>query len=707
MERSKIARIVALTILCSLVITLFPIGNTYAEPAQQDQEKTIANDPFLPGNPIDSPFFQKYPPDKFIIDGVPADDDDFSTNLYEFTNDCLDTVFYGYMWLVEFGIRLVNWAFDMGIADQLISIVQEVIPLLKTTVWDKFWYLMFAAGFLGMVLLFGRGEDRNAFNVFVSMFTILCLAPVFFTFWPGFMKQVNEVVTYTSGKILSQMVEVPTVESNGNRSLAFKQPEDNNDLTRSPLDPNITWVHSEELNHMVEIRRSIHAVDDSLWKAFVYEPYLTINFGDRELGEKYFDALMSKGTNVDERREYLEKVGGIQDGKTDNEQFQIFTADGVKKRMKYLFSSTMLALLPLFTMAVFSFVVLFWTLFAIGLALLMVVHFLLSFWPGYGLSNTAHYLYRTIAALVMKVFYSIILAVFLRVWIAFNDPTKFPGLNLGGKVILLFLTLWAFWKAVIDLREKVTQVRGLFGGQSRLDAGFNELEFAKGKLATAGHVAMRRAQYQLAKRKLGKKNLSRARLQPKKPSNAPSTAKKVFERFGPKQAQLQSNLSQGARDVFTKMRQQTVKGEDGKTRKLNPMKASDRDLYAEMRPEYKAELHELGQWLDNPTNFQFHEVPDVEDGKILPPAPPKAGTPEYLIWKKNPELQKQWDLYTQVKRDLHDKAYLKYKKRLTKYENNLLLRMTTKRPRFDEFRPSKRKIAKEYRKRMEKGKESA
>jgi hypothetical protein len=686
MERSRIALLICAVLL--IVAVLIPTV-TYAEPVQ---EKTIANDPFLPGNPIDSPFFTKYPPDKFILDAVPADDDDFSTNLYVLTNDFLDDVFYFYMWFCELGIRLVNWAFDIGIAEQLIGIVEEVIPLLKTSVWDQYWYVLFAAGFLGMVFLFGRGEDRSAFNVFVSMFTILCLAPVIFTFWPGFMKQVNEVATYTSGQVLTQMVEVPTLNENGNRSLVFKEQGSSSGR----------WFRSEKLNRMVEIRKSIHAVDDSLWKAFVYEPYLTLNFGDRALGEKHFEALMSKGTNKNERRVYLEKQGGIDsDGIAKNKQFEIFTADGVKKRMKYVFSATLLSFLPVFALTAFSFVVIYWTLLAVGRAVLMVVHFLLSFWPGYGVSNAAHYLYSTIAALLMKIFYSIVLAVFLRIWIAFNDPGRFPGLNLGGKVILIFLTLWAFWRAVVELREKVMQVRGIFGGQSRLDVGANEMEMVKSRLATAGHVGMRRAQFQLAKSVPRKLSLSKAKKQVVKGyGNVVDMAERI--NIGkPQQAELNSNLSQEARDVYEKMINTTAKDSDGRIRKLNPRKPSDRREFMKMRPEFKAELHELSKWFENSANLKFDQLPDIENGKVLPPPPPKAGTPEYLIWKENPQLQKQWNMYTQVKRDLHDQAYEEYKKKRTKYENNLFLRMTTKRPRFDQFRPTLRQVAKEYKKRVE------
>jgi hypothetical protein len=666
MEKS---RITSLTLIAVLLLFCFIPLETFAEPAE---------DPFLPGGEIDSPFYTKYPPDKFILDAVPADNNDFSTNLYIFTNNLLDSAFYLYMWLVEFGIRLVNWVFDIDLGNQLIAIVEEVMPLLRSSVWDEFWYLAFSIGFLGMVILFGRGDNRSSFNVFVALFTIICLAPVFFKFWPGIMKQVNEVATYTSGKILNQMIETPDEKQN------ISPLKQNN---RSP------WIQSENLHRRVEIRQSIHAVDDSLWKAFVYEPYLTVNFGDKALGEKHFEALMAKGTDTEERKKYLKQVGGIDEsGKTEKEEFKIFTDEGIKQRMKYSFSALLLSALPLITLAVFSFCVLFWTLLAIGRAILMVVQFLLSFWPGYGLQNAAYYLYSTVAALAMKVFYSIVLAVFLRIWIAFNDPDSFPGLNLGGKVILLFLTLWGFWIAVTELREKISQARGIFGGQSRIDAGINEMELAKGRLQKAGLVGMRQTQSRLARLSRKKPNFTRSIRGAKAVGGA--VGGKVVELAKPKQDQLKSNLSDNARKVFNKMQQFG----------FDPEKEEDRLKFAETRPEYKAEVHELGKWFDNPDTFKFQKMPDVEDGKVLPPEPPKAGTPEYIIWKRNPKLQQQWDLYTKVRKQMHDEAYKKYLKKRHFYENNLFVRMVKRRPKFDDFRPSQRKVAKQYKKLLKENK---
>jgi len=700
MEKRRALQLIVLT--CFLVVLLVP-KVTWAEGVGQDG--------ILPGPIIDSPFYSKHKPDEYIIDYVPKEDpdwDDYAHHLFTIVNEALDWQFGFYAWLAEFSIRVVNMAFDPTTTDQMISILKEVLPSIEEAVWDPLWYVVAALGFLACVFWWGMGQAKKAAVSVAGIILLIGLVPILLSVLPDGMIKVNDVATAVSGKIFAKVagvdpeqVKQEQQQQQQKQSVVYQKQPDTlaQEMQNRMNSMGIQWYYSsdfeQDLQYSAEVGQAIDQIDDSLWKSFVYESYLIANFGNKDVGTKYFDGLMAKKSDIEARRQYLVEQGKINtsDGTASNADFKVFTQDGLKQRIRNVMTATSFPLIPLIAMMIFAFCVLFWTVMAVAYASLAVVFFLLALWPSYGLREAAHYLYRTFASLLMKIFYSIVLAVFLKVWVALQDSSQFPNLNIGGRIIVIALVIWAYWLAMKVLRNKVVQAKGVFGGES-IDAGVNELSTITGGLNRGKSVLVRQGRYQLrqgqqvaqaAGMKVGGTVATKGKQAGQKIGQ--TVAEKRKSMFRPNQAKLQNNMSHGANQVFRDM----------VNKKMDPTKESDRQKYIHQRPEAIGDVMEIKDWLNRPVNEQFVNLPDLSSGKVIPPRPPARNTPEYIAWKQSPELQQHWKLYQQVRQHVHRQEYQKYLKQKEEYQKSMF-RMFRRRPYFRP--PTENRVLMEYRQRL-------
>lgn len=650
-------------------------------------------DGLLPGGPIDSPFYKQYPPDHYIIDFVPKEDPDLTDIEYymiQIWNWFLNMVFSFYVWLCEFGIRLVNLSLEPTTTNQMISIVSEVLPSIERSVWNPLWFAVAALGFLACVIWWGMGETKKAALSVASIFLIIGLVPILFAAIPEGMKQVNDVATVISGKVVS---ELAGVEKKKKSSVVVKEPTETQRVQQQLRERGVQWFYSKDLERTVqrnkEVKQAIDQIDDALMKAFVYEPYLVANFGSRELGKKHFKELMKNGSDLEERRQYLKEQGNIdpESGTAKNKDFEVFTWEGVYKRTKNVFASTFLAGVPLIAQILFALLPMYMRFMAIAYAVMSVFFFLLALLPSYGLREAAHHLYRVFSSLMMTVFYSIVLGIFLRVWIALQDPEKFSHLHLGGRVIVIAMLVLAFWSVMMFVQQKMMNLRGLSGRPIDMVDHTGKvqgtLSQTKWIMYMQGRQWKKVAEHKLKKgaEKSGEKTWEGVK---KTAFAANEKRKSLFSR----QAELKNTLSEEANQVFQDMRK----------RNLDPTKESDRQRYAHMYPDKTGAVLEIKDWLDRPMDQQF-DLPDLSTGKIAPPRPPKEGTPEYAAWQRSPELQRYWALYRRTEQELHQREYQNYIKQREAYENSIwIVRKLRRPPRFTP--PSESRVLMEYRKRL-------
>lgn len=652
-----------------------------------------AEDGVLPGEPIDSPFYKKYPPDSYIIDFVPKEDADLTDIEYHTIrawNSFLEMVFSFYVWLCEFGIRLVNISFDPTTTNQMLGVVEEVLPSIERSVWNPLWFAVAALGFLACVIWWGMGETKRAALSVGSIILLIGLVPVLFAVIPEAMKQVNNVATVISGKVVS---ELAGVEKSKTKSVVIQEPTEAQQMQDQLRGRGVQWFYSKDLESTVqqtkEVKQAINQIDDALMKAFVYEPYLIANFGNRELGEKHFKELMKYGTDIEKRRQYLIEKGGInpQSGTAKNEDFEVFTWEGWKERTKNVLSAVFFAGVPLIAQIAFALLPMYMRFMAIAFAVLSVFFFLLSLWPSYGLREAAHHLYRVFSYLLMVVFYSIVLGIFLRIWIALQNPDKFSHLNLGGRVIVIAMLFLAFWTVMLYVKHKMMNIRGLSGRP--IDMGVDDTKLT-GSLNQAKWLVLVQGRNQwkkevLAAQKVSEKFGEKVGENVKKAAIAANNKRKSLFR---RQAELKNTLSKDANQVF----------QDMLKRNLDPTKESDRQKYIHTQPEKTGAVMEIKDWLDRPVDEQFN-LPDLSTGKIAPPRPPQIGTPEYVAWQRSPELQRYWDLYRKTEQELHKREFQKYLKQREEYENSIWIARKFRRPpRFTP--PSESRVLMEYRKRL-------
>lgn len=693
MEKHTIIRFIGILLL--LISLILPASSTFAEPTEDEEtkkEESVGDGEILPGQPIRSPFFEKYGPEKFILDIVPKEDpsigEAFEVNMFKFVNWFLDLAFYFYLWLIEFSIRMINWAYDVPMTEEMISILKEAMPALEQAVWEPLWYLVLSFSFLAIVLWWGMGEEKKAISKLLAILIMLALAPAVFSWFPTMMIKVNASSTWTSAKILEKVTGLNELTRKEDESVVVKDDDNIQYQNERTEVMGVQWFTTEELDKTVKTTEAIHKIDDSLWKAFGYESYLIVNFGDKEIGEKYFKKLMSYGTDTDARREYIKKVGKIDaEGKADNEDFVIFTADGLKERVKNTMAVTIMPLVPALSMMIFAFAILFQKCLAVGFGAFMVVYALLALWPNNGLGDFVHYLYKTLLALAMQVFYSIVLSVFLKIWLSLQDPERFPNLNMGGRVIMIALIIWSFWIAAKAVRNKLEQVQGPFGGsaQGAMGSSTNELETLGGAVGTATRYAARLGGRAF---KLAPKGYGAASFSKKLASSAKGTkgAKKDWMSLRKTPQAITPNLSSNANAVVQKMSKKN----------LNPYSTKDRKVFAEQRPDLKNEMNELDGWMKRPIEEQFQSIPDFKSGNEAPPEPPKAGTSAYIAWKQNPEIQRHWKIYTEARKLIHDDDYSRYIKRRQRRERSIFRHMLPK-PQFDPENVPHGKVMKEYR----------
>lgn len=634
----------------------------------------------LPGDPIKSPLYEKYSPDKLRIDYVGREEPDGITEhmeerMYEFINMILNFLWWLYMINVEMTIRMVNWAFSKELTNDLIDLLPSLLPAMESSIWEYLWKLGAAVSVLGAIILWAYGRTQKMVSTMVGLLLILAIAPIVFQYLPAWLKTVNDVSTELSGRIMVTMVK-----ADHSKYVSQKDEDEYLKARDGFYDAERNKKIMEEYRNKTTLA-GIEAVDDAIWKSLVYEPYLFINFVHKDIGEEHIDNLILK--NEEERVKYFrEWIGGdgkVKDGE-ENEKFIFFTREWFIAKAALFFFVVLVSFVPSFALLGFSFVVLYWTGVAIGRAIMGVIHFVLALWPGYGFSEVGNWMYQTFAALIMKLFYSIVLSIFLAIWILIQPGGEaLPSLGLIGRVIVVVFLLVGFWSAVEAIRNKTLNAPGLSGGSmASADTGQSEFGMFKRFMSMtgrkvaqpAGNLALQGAQgiSKVAGKGATKGGTALARV----------GLNKLKQRNLPKA--IIANMSEEGRKAFRQM----------KRRGLDPLNEADRNRFTKDHPNLDGAVEEIARW----SEMKQEDRAKITEGEIPVPPPPK-NSPEYEVWRSNPEMVRNYSIYRQAKKRVHDQKYQEFNEQRKRYESSIFRRLIQRRPRFVE--PSQRAYLREYR----------
>lgn len=677
-----------------------------------------ASDDLLPGDKIDSPFYEKHEPDNYKLDYVPKEEPDgiaetMEVQFYLFLNILLNGLWSIYVFFVEFTIRMVNWAFGKELTNDLIGILEGLFPSLKDSLWDNLWFLGASISVLGAVLLWGYGKTQRSIMVIAGLILLLAVVPSLLANLPSWMKKTNTVATEISAQVMVKMVKADAssyvkVETERLQELNRTDPEK---FEKEIAKLQEQWQKETE-------RNGIHAVDDAIWKSLVYEPYLTANFGSKKVGKKYFSGLMEQGDNDKNRRDYLRHGGEAEsykwirkDGTAKNKDLKPFTQAGFASRATNALVTMLLGSIPLVALVIFSFLCLYWTGIAMGFAILGVMYLLLAFWPGFGWGEVGYWLYRTFSALLMKVFYAIVLAIFLATWILIQPGgSHLQNLGLGGRIIVIVFLLLGFWTATEALRQKWNNPPGLQGGAIAADGvGTNDMRMALGgvkkttRMAGRGLQGVRRWQRRRTQRR-NQRQIRDAHAENQamlKQMESTGHAGIEDKKLEPKQRvslkggskQIDSGVSKEASATYREM----------KEKEYDPTNKKDRARWVGENPEQADQVAEIGKWSDKQLPEQAKDLSKF-DGSQAPPERPAKNTPEHEVWERSPRWRQHWGLYQVAKKQVDERYKTDYRKRYMKYEKSLS-RYFRQPPRY--IRPSDRSYLKEYRRMLRKPREEA
>lgn len=702
MERSRTALVF---LLLWAVLFVSPVTPVFA----------AGDDDLLPGEPINSPMYEAFSKDAYYFDFVAPTDtegwtEDVKIAMIEFLTLLLNLWWKVYMFFVELVIRLVNWAYDIELFESIFRFVENMMPSLEQNIWVPFWFSVSTIGIAAAVIYFAKGRNDRSLQTIGAIILILGIAPVMFGVVPKSLNTANQWFTILSGEIMTNLVRVDQKDvydeiysSRFNlKELGLGTPaeEARPPFKEKPATGLYSPFISPTLQQKLKLIKGIHAVDDSIWTTMVVEPYMIANFGSSDVGKQYWAELLSQGTDEKKRDDWLQDKGQINEkGTTENQNFVIFTAAGFGERFYKVIMATVLPLIPLAVVLAGAISILLYKARAIGKTVVLVFEYLLSLYPGFGIGNAIRSTIGVFSEFLLAFFYSAGLAVFLFFW---SGMLKLD-LSFGNRILCVLILVVGILTGLQKVQAKLENIPGLDGGTIQSGSGgSNPLAMWMAGKAVGGVVGSVMNGLRSTTGWAGRKVAGGAGFAAKTGAKgallvggkaldyaaqtdvAKAGKNKVMRFFKPQEGKLSANLSDEARKVYSDMI----------SKNMNPESPTDTLRYKFMNPAKEMHVNELQDWINQEPYFQIEESGADLNKDVVPPSPPSKSSPEYIVWKNSPQLQKQWELYEKARRQVHQEAYQKYASKKASYEKNLLKRIFLRRPTFKE--PSQRKYMARY-----------
>ncbi len=435
---------------------------------------------------------------------------DMNTYITAFTT----IIWWIYLYHSVLVIKLVSWAFSMNIVTYMLEAFKTTMNRMEATIWRPFMYIMWAVAVVWMVYFWISHKRTKLWSTIVNSILIIALSSTLLVNLPTYLQTVSDASTYTSVTVLAGLsdVQVPASLQNG-----AERPKNDIQISKAKAEQsaflsinNISALAYLDAKADAEARKASErqklvqrSMDTSLYGLFVDIPYLLINYGSIELANKrgwkedpdkpLYEKVFEAGKHNKSREEVLQdaykEMMAKKDTKGQNQMLWLTPAKAPQRFGMAILAGS-LSFFALLCCVHFALLCIIWQFIAMGRALLGAVYLLISLWPGYGMKEAAQWFWSMIQALFMKVFYTIILAVYINMVIALLSSADQIGI-----IVIWLLAIGIYvglLQALRELRQKLTNIpfgRGIMFKGAGNDAEII-LDNAKDKVKKAGEVAI-------------------------------------------------------------------------------------------------------------------------------------------------------------------------------------------------------------------------
>lgn len=364
----------------------------------------------------------------------------------------LNLIWYAYTILIYAVIYVFTFSYRLELMTDFSNSMQSVLGQSDSLIWGGVFPWL--AGVVALVVLwkFIRRHNQDGFSLLFRNILIVTCASYFFTQIPTVVSKVSDVTGKVSDYTLAGFLSITPKNENST----------------------ITEAQIEQ-----EQKNAIQKVSSALWSEFYYKPYLVLQFGSIEAGQKYVGQLFSYGADADHKRrewftgynEETEQQTGAkyvdyETGVAQSDEFKMATSAGVMKRFGYSIFILLMGISFAVMLFVFSWKLLHWFFLAIGRVLLLVVPVLFSMIPGRSLGDVTHWLWQILYAFFMRVLLASILGIAITLFVVIQGVSITDGGEFSYLVtfvmrsILILASFMATWTI---MKEIQWQLQGLVG----------------------------------------------------------------------------------------------------------------------------------------------------------------------------------------------------------------------------------------------------
>ncbi|SFX12749.1 hypothetical protein SAMN04487866_101631 [Thermoactinomyces sp. DSM 45891] len=366
----------------------------------------------------------------------------------------LNLVWYGYTIFIYAVIYILTFSYRLELMTNMAGSMKDVLGKSDSFLWGGI--LPWLVGLVVLVALwkFLRRRNQEGVSLLVRNLLILTCASYFFTQIPAVVSQISNITgkasDYTLAGFLSLTPEKDKSASNPTKEQVEKTKKD-----------------------------AIQKVSSALWAEFYYKPYLVLQFGSVEAGQKNIGQLFSYGGDVDSKRTewftgYNEdtnqqtgtKYVDYEKGIAQSEEFKMVTSAGVMKRFGYSFFILLMGISFAVLLFLFSWKLLHWFFLAVGRVLLLLIPVVFSTIPGRSLRDITRWLWQILYALFMRVLFAALLGIAITLFVVIQgipitDDGEFSYLvTFLMRNVLVLASFLAVWKI---MKEIQVQLQGLVG----------------------------------------------------------------------------------------------------------------------------------------------------------------------------------------------------------------------------------------------------
>lgn len=548
-----------------------------------------------------------------------------------------------YLVIAFFFIKVVSWAFSLEIITYLKTAFDTAMSRLQTTIWDPFMYLMWAVSVCWLVYFWISGKKTKLWTTFTNSLIIIALSSTLFANLGNYLQTLSNASTYTSVTILSGLSDLNAPSYNPNAPNSQQQ-------AYSAMESSLAGIFLKLPFQMVEFgsmdfanANNFQPPKGNLPSWFPTSPTTTTT--GQSPSYHNWSLLLTLGSDMNSRREVIQNAYAAEKDDNAKKKYLWFLPDEAVDRFVTTSLSTAASFAGLCCFLYISILTIIWQFIAIGRGLLAALYLLMGLWPGYGMKEAAQWAWSLVQAMFMKVFYTIILAVYINMIAAIADEADSISINAGSGFfngIIGALTVWllavgvfiGLMLALKDLRQKLTNIplgNGMFlkGATNEAEQVFDKVkEMGQKGLgygtaiagAATGNPALAKAGLSMTKgfghmmQQEGKQRLgafAEKREEKKERKNATEAADAAFEN---RLAGLSEEDKQFAEDIYDKT------GIDLTTQQ-------GRQAYTNLVPDARNNAAVLDRIQENADEVELKQAASM--AQVMPSKIPAKGTAEY------------------------------------------------------------------------------